>query len=33
LEIILLGRRLNDGMDAYVVSRLVKAMLNSPLHI
>jgi UDP-N-acetyl-D-galactosamine dehydrogenase len=27
-EIILAGRRLNDGMGAYVVSQLVKAMLK-----
>lgn len=27
-EIILAGRRLNDGMGAYVVSQMVKAMLN-----
>ncbi len=27
-EIILAGRRLNDGMGAYVVTQLVKAMLK-----
>ncbi|WP_144822369.1 Vi polysaccharide biosynthesis UDP-N-acetylglucosamine C-6 dehydrogenase TviB [Marinobacter piscensis] len=32
-EIILAGRRLNDGMGAYVVSQLVKAMLKKRLHI
>lgn len=32
-EIILAGRRLNDGMGAYVVSQLVKAMLKRRLHV
>lgn len=27
-EIILAGRRLNDGMGAYVVTQLVKAMIK-----
>ncbi|MCB2648651.1 Vi polysaccharide biosynthesis UDP-N-acetylglucosamine C-6 dehydrogenase TviB, partial [Listeria monocytogenes] len=31
-EIILAGRRLNDGMGAYVVSQLVKAMLKRRIH-
>jgi UDP-N-acetyl-D-glucosamine/UDP-N-acetyl-D-galactosamine dehydrogenase len=32
-EIILAGRRLNDGMGAYVVSQLVKAMLKRRIQI
>jgi UDP-N-acetyl-D-galactosamine dehydrogenase len=32
-EIILAGRRLNDGMGAYVVSQLVKAMLTRRIHV
>lgn len=32
-EIILAGRRLNDGMSAYVVSQLVKAMLKRRIHV
>ncbi|WP_313089514.1 Vi polysaccharide biosynthesis UDP-N-acetylglucosamine C-6 dehydrogenase TviB [Pseudomonas sp.] len=32
-EIILAGRRLNDGMGAYVVSQLVKAMLKQRIHV
>ena len=32
-EIILAGRRLNDGMGAYVVSQLVKAMLHRRIHV
>ncbi len=32
-EIILAGRRLNDGMGAYVVSQLVKAMINRRIHV
>ncbi|WP_040266129.1 Vi polysaccharide biosynthesis UDP-N-acetylglucosamine C-6 dehydrogenase TviB [Pseudomonas rhodesiae] len=32
-EIILAGRRLNDGMGAYVVSQLVKAMLKERIHV
>jgi len=32
-EIILAGRRLNDGMGAYVVSQLVKAMLKRRIHV
>ncbi|MGB1479563.1 MAG: Vi polysaccharide biosynthesis UDP-N-acetylglucosamine C-6 dehydrogenase TviB [Marinobacter salsuginis] len=32
-EIILAGRRLNDGMGAYVVSQLVKAMLKKRIHV
>lgn len=32
-EIILAGRRINDGMGAYVVSQLVKAMLNKRIHV
>jgi UDP-N-acetyl-D-mannosaminuronate dehydrogenase len=29
-EIILSGRRINDGMGEYVVSRLIKLMLKNP---
>ena len=32
-EIILAGRRLNDGMGAYVASQLVKAMLKERIHV
>ena len=32
-EIILAGRRLNDGMGAYVVSQLLKAMMKRGIHI
>ncbi|MFT3758278.1 Vi polysaccharide biosynthesis UDP-N-acetylglucosamine C-6 dehydrogenase TviB [Thauera sp.] len=32
-EIILAGRRLNDGMGAYVVSQLVKAMLKRRIQV
>ena len=32
-EMILAGRRLNDGMGAYVVTQLVKKMLNKRIHI
>lgn len=32
-EIILSGRRLNDGMGAYVVSQLVKSMLKKRIHV
>lgn len=32
-EIILAGRRLNDGMSAYVVSQLVKEMLKRRIHV
>ena len=32
-EIILAGRRLNDGMGAYVVSQLLKAMMQRSIHI
>lgn len=32
-EIILAGRRLNDGMGGYVVSQLVKAMLKRRIHV
>ena len=32
-EIILAGRRLNDGMGAYVVSQLVKAMLKQRIQV
>jgi UDP-N-acetyl-D-galactosamine dehydrogenase len=32
-EIILAGRRLNDGMGAYVVSQLIKAMLKRRIHV
>ena len=32
-EIILAGRRLNDGMSAYVVAQLVKAMTKRRLHV
>lgn len=32
-EIILSGRRLNDGMGEYVVSQLIKAMLKKRIHV
>lgn len=32
-EIILAGRRLNDGMGTYVASQLVKAMLKRQIHV
>ncbi|WP_332712151.1 Vi polysaccharide biosynthesis UDP-N-acetylglucosamine C-6 dehydrogenase TviB [Pelagibacterium mangrovi] len=32
-EVILAGRRLNDGMGAYVVSQLVKKMLKERIHV
>ena len=32
-EVILSGRRVNDGMGAYVVSQLTKAMLNNSIQI
>lgn len=32
-EIILAGRRLNDGMGKYVVSQLIKAMTKSDIHV
>ena len=32
-EIILAGRRLNDGMGAYVVGQLIKAMLKQKIHV
>lgn len=32
-EIILSGRRINDGMGEYVVSRLIKLMLKKRIHI
>jgi len=32
-EMILAGRRLNDGMGAYVVSQLVKGMLKKRIHV
>jgi UDP-N-acetyl-D-galactosamine dehydrogenase len=32
-EIILAGRRLNDGMAAYVVSQLVKSMTKRRIHV
>ncbi|WP_111495781.1 Vi polysaccharide biosynthesis UDP-N-acetylglucosamine C-6 dehydrogenase TviB [Marinobacter bohaiensis] len=32
-EIILAGRRLNDGMGVYVVSQLVKSMLKKRIHV
>lgn len=32
-EIILAGRRINDGMGAYVVGQLVKAMIRKRIHI
>lgn len=32
-EIILAGRRLNDGMGGYIASQLVKAMLKKRIHV
>src|SRR5690554_3909590 len=32
-EIILSGRRLNDGMGEYVVSQLIKAMIKKRIHV
>jgi len=32
-EIILAGRRMNDGLNAYLVSQLVKAMLKKRIHV
>jgi UDP-N-acetyl-D-galactosamine dehydrogenase len=32
-EIILAGRRLNDGMGSYIVSQLIKAMLKKRIHV
>ena len=32
-EIILAGRRLNDGMGAYVASQLIKSMLKKRIHV
>lgn len=32
-EVILAGRRINDSMGRYVVSELVKAMLNKRIHV
>ena len=32
-EIILAGRRLNDGMGAYVVAQLVKALIKRRIHV
>lgn len=32
-EVILAGRRLNDGMGAYVVSQLIKKMLKKRVHV
>lgn len=32
-EVILAGRRINDGMGRYVVSELVKAMLKKRIHV
>ena len=32
-EIILAGRRMNDGMGAYVVSRLIKAMMKKRIQV
>jgi UDP-N-acetyl-D-galactosamine dehydrogenase len=32
-EVILAGRRINDGMGAYVASRLVKAMIKKRIHV
>ena len=32
-EIILAGRRLNDGMGTYIASQLVKAMLKKRIHV
>ena len=32
-EMILAGRRINDGMPAYVVSQIVKAMVHKEIHL
>ena len=32
-QIILAGRRLNDGMGAYIVSQMIKAMLSRRIHV
>ena len=32
-DIILTGRRINDGMGSYVAERVVKLMLSKPIHI
>jgi UDP-N-acetyl-D-galactosamine dehydrogenase len=32
-EIILAGRRLNDGMGAYVVTQLVKSMVKKKIQV
>lgn len=32
-EIILAGRRLNDGMGAYVVSQLIKSLIKERIHV
>jgi UDP-N-acetyl-D-galactosamine dehydrogenase len=32
-QVILAGRRINDGMGAYVASQLVKAMLRKRIHV
>ena len=32
-EVILSGRRINDGMGAYVVSQLIKAMIKKRIHV
>ena len=32
-ELILAGRRINDGMSSYVVTQLVKAMLRKRIHV
>ena len=32
-QVILAGRRINDGMGAYVASQMVKAMLKRPIHV
>jgi UDP-N-acetyl-D-galactosamine dehydrogenase len=32
-EVILAGRRINDGMGKFVVSQVIKAMLNRRLHV
>lgn len=32
-EVILAGRRINDGMGAYVVAQLVKAMIKRRIHV
>ena len=32
-EVILAGRRINDGMGKYVVSQLLKAMIKNKIHV